>query len=325
MPVPKHEYVSEVWKDGIFANKVIFCTGGAGTICSMQVRAFVHLGANACIVGRKVEKTEQAAKDLETARAGAKVLGIGEVDVRKYEDLAKAAEKCVKELGGIDFVIAGAAGNFLASINQLSPNAFKTVIDIDVIGSYNTLKATLPYLLKSAEKCKSDGLTPSPNGTGGRIIFISATMHYMGQALQTHVNAAKAGVDALSVAVAIEQGPFGITSNVISPGAIAGTEGFARLSKKGTDPMKSPRIPLGRVGTVRDIADATVYLFSDAGSYVNGEVLYDYIADSNSIVDGGAWHVSGTQPGAQWQYPEFLLSGKDVTDAGGSGGKKSKL
>lgn len=83
-------------------NKVVFCTGGAGTICSAQVRALVHLGADACIVGRNVEKTEKMAKDIATARPGAKVIGIGAVDVRKFESLQGAVERCVKELGGID-------------------------------------------------------------------------------------------------------------------------------------------------------------------------------------------------------------------------------
>ena len=86
-------------------DKVVFCTGGAGTICSAQVRAMVHLGANACIIGRNVEKTENMAKDIATARKGAKVLGFGGVDVRKPEALHEAADKCVKELGAIDFVM----------------------------------------------------------------------------------------------------------------------------------------------------------------------------------------------------------------------------
>ena len=84
---------------------MIFCTGGAGTICSAQVRALVHLGANAYIVGRNVEKTENMAKDIATARKGAKVLGIGGVDVRKIESLERAVERCVRELGGVDYVM----------------------------------------------------------------------------------------------------------------------------------------------------------------------------------------------------------------------------
>lgn len=127
MSTPKSDYVSDDWKDGLFSessifyspqakrilianlveleNKVVFCTGGAGTICSAQVRALVHLGADACIVGRNVEKTERAAKDIASVRAGARVIGIGAVDVRKYDSLKDAAERCIKELGGIDFVM----------------------------------------------------------------------------------------------------------------------------------------------------------------------------------------------------------------------------
>ena len=147
----------------------------------------VHLGADACIIGRNVEKTESMAKSIATARSGAKVIGIGAIDVRSIDSLMAAVDRCVAELGGIDFVMyvastpdspgletmhrsivylwaysvgsAGAAGNFLATINQLSANAFKSVIDIDVLGSYNTLKATIPHLVKSAEKHKSDGRT----------------------------------------------------------------------------------------------------------------------------------------------------------------------
>lgn len=137
---------------------------------------------------------------------------------------------------------AGAAGNFLASIHQLSANAFKSVIDIDILGSYNTLKATLPYLVESAQKHRvdsntrkfilsllssiriNDAVKPSPAGTGGRIIFVSATLHYRTAPFQAHVSVAKAGIDALSHTVAIEFGPLGVTSNIISPGPIASTE-----------------------------------------------------------------------------------------------------
>ncbi|KAL9027825.1 MAG: hypothetical protein Q9196_003707 [Gyalolechia fulgens] len=314
MRLAKNEYLSETWKDGIFDNKVIFCTGGAGTICSAQVRALIHLGANACIVGRNVEKTEKMAQDLATARQGANVLGLGSVDVRSIQSLQAAVDRCVNELGGIDFVIAGAAGNFLASINQLSVNAFKSVIDIDVLGSYNTLKATLPALVASAKKHKSDGNTPCPTGTGGRIIFVSATMHYTTMPLQTHVCVAKAGVDALSASTAIEFGPHGVTSNIIAPGPIGGTEGMERLSKKEDTAMGMKNVPLGRYGTVKEIADATVYLFSDAGNFVNGSVL---------VVDGAAWRMKTSSPGSGFEYPDFLLRSEAVS--GVKGMKQSKL
>ena len=192
---------------------------------------------------------------------------------------------------------------------QLSPNAFKSVIDIDLLGSYNTIKTAMPHIIKSAQAHQSDGVTPHPNGTGGRIIAVSATIHYVGLPLQAHVSAAKAGVDAIAVSTAIEYGPLGVTSNVIAPGPIGGTEGMDRLSKR-HNPSERPgkRIPTGRWGTVKEIADATVFLFSDAANYVNGETV---------VVDGGAWHTMAGNPGGEWEYPDFLLSGKVVEGVGG--------
>ena len=294
-------------------NKVVFCTGGAGSICSAQVRALVHLGADACIIGRNVEKTEAAAKAIASVRPGARVIGIGAVDVRKASDLEKSAERCAKELGGIDFVIAGAAGNFLAPLTQLSSNAFKSVMDIDALGSFNTFKATAQYLVESARRNKTDG-KGSSSSTGGRILFVSATLHFTGIPLQTHVAAAKAAVDALSNNVAIEYGPRGVTSNIIAPGPIEGTEGMERLSRPEEKERTAKGIPSGRMGTVREIADGTVYLFSGAGNYVNGHCL---------VVDGAAWRTSTLGAGGAFQYPDFLLRGDDVS--GVKGGKGSKL
>ncbi|KAI0523756.1 hypothetical protein F5B22DRAFT_415519 [Xylaria bambusicola] len=317
MPIPRSEYLSNVWKDGIFDGRVVFVTGGAGTICSAQTRAMVHLGANACIIGRNVEKTESVAADIATARKGAKVLGIGGCDVRDPESLKNAADRCVKELGAIDFVIAGAAGNFIAPISGLSSNGFKTVMEIDVLGTYNTVKATIPYLIESAKR------NPNPPGdglTGGRIIYVSATFHYAGMPMQAHVAAAKSSVDSISASVALEYGPYGVTSNVIAPGGIEGTEGMDRLSSTKMDYKDTAKhIPSGRWGTIRDVADATVYLFSDAGNYVNGNVL---------VVDGADWRNKGTGVGRDlsMQYPNYLLNWTETQKYVKSGRKeKPKL
>lgn len=173
----------------------------------------------------------------------------------------------------------------------MSANAFKSVIDIDVLGTFNTVKATMPHLLRS----------PTP-----RIIYVSATFHYTGMPLQAHVSAAKAAVDSLMASVALEYGPRGVTSNVIAPGGIEGTEGMARLGSDRTEDMNAytKGIPLGRLGTVKDIADATVYLFSEAGNYVNGQVL---------AVDGAAWRRQGAimvGVDTEMKYPDFLLAGE---------------
>ncbi|KAJ2902567.1 uncharacterized protein MKZ38_000397 [Zalerion maritima] len=311
MAVPRSEYLSSVWRDGIFNDRVVFVTGGAGTICSAQTRALVSLGCNACIIGRNPSKTESAAASIAQCRPGAKVIGLGNVDVRSPDSLSQAAARCVSELGGIDFVIAGAAGNFVAPLSALSPNGFKAVIDIDVLGTFNTCKATLPYLVESAKQY---------SGQGGRLLAISATFHYTGLPLQAHVASAKAGVDALMHSISLEYGPLGVTANVIAPGAIGGTEGMARLASSESLAQKAmvKAIPLGKLGTVKDIADATVYLFSDAGAYVNGHTL---------VVDGAAWRRQGAtavgiDPGMQ--YPNFLLDGKisDNVKTGREGSSK---
>ena len=217
MAVPREQFLSPVWRDGIFTNKVLFCTGGAGTICSMQVRAFVALGGNACIIGRNPEKTTSGAASIALVRPGSKVIGLS-VDVRDADALAEAANTCVRELGSLDFAIAGAAGNFLAPMTQLSSNAFKSVMDIDALGSFNTAKAVLPHLVRSAKKHGNTGAA-QPTGTGGRMVFVSASFHYTGKPLQAHVAAAKAAVDQISHSVGIEFGPHGVTSNVITTGS----------------------------------------------------------------------------------------------------------
>ncbi|KAI9737806.1 MAG: hypothetical protein M1834_009175 [Cirrosporium novae-zelandiae] len=281
-PLPLSDYLSDIWKPNLFANTTVFCTGGSGTICSAQVRALVHLGANACIVGRNTQKVEDMAESIKTARQGSKILGIGGVDVREIESLQEAVEKCVSELGGIDLVIAGAAGNFLSPLSGLSANAFKSVIDIDLLGSFNTFKATIPHLLHShlLDSPRATGQRlPSPNLTPS-ILFISATFHYTSFPTQAHASAAKAGVDALSANIAVEYGPLGIRSNILAPGPIEGTEGMKRLSIPGREQEMTSRVPLGRWGTVREIADATIWVMGEGARFVNG---------TGVVVDGGAW------------------------------------
>lgn len=273
------------WKKDLFKGKVVFVTGGAGTICRVQVEAMVLLGCKAAIIGRDKEKTVEAAREVsslvgkdENGRDA--VLPVCNIDVRNFEQLQDAARQTVAEFGRIDFVIAGAAGNFICDLANLSPNAFKSVVSIDLLGSFNTVKACFTELVKSK----------------GSILFVSATFHYYGVPFQSHVGAAKAGIDALSNSIAVEWGPLGIRSNCVAPGAIGGTEGFKRLALKEFQNNSGDKIPLQRLGTTKDIAEATVYLFSPASSYVTGTV---------QIVDGGMWQL-GTIFG-QSMYPKMLM------------------
>ncbi len=187
-------------------------------------------------------------------------------------------------------------------------------MDIDTIGTFNTIKVTIPHLIESAAR------NPNANAsgtTGGRLLSTSATFHDPAMPLQCHVSAAKAAIDSLMGSVALEYGPYGVTANSLAPGAIAGTEGMARLaSSEVSTEQQTKGIPSGRWGTVRDIADATVFLFSDAGNYVNGTTI---------VVDGAGWRRQGGAAlgvDSNMTYPEFLLTGgisKNIKD-----GRKSK-
>lgn len=269
-----------IWKPNMFQGKVVFVTGGAGTICRVQTEAMVLLGCKAVIVGRNQEKTRKAAHEIsELVGDPHACLPISGVDVRDVNQLHEAVKLTIKKFGRLDFVIAGAAGNFIADFTHLSSNAFKSVVSIDLLGSFNTVKACFPELVK----------------TKGSVIFVSATLHYYGVPFQSHVGAAKAGIDALSNALAVELGPLGIRLNCIAPGAIANTEGLARLSPADPKTELVNNIPLQKLGTTTDIANTTVFLFSPAASYITGTI---------SIVDGGAWHLGS--PMARGLYPNSL-------------------
>jgi len=240
-------------------------------------------GADAVIIGRKLERLTEAAKELSAATGQTCIPA--QADVRHPKSLQEAVAKTIEKFGRIDFVICGAAGNFLAPISGVSENAFKTVMEIDTLGTYNTIKATLAHVRASH----------------GSYIHVSATLHYNGTPFQVHVSAAKAAVDALSAVLAIEEGPRGVRSNVIAPGPISGTEGMDRLSVKDSDGVRQHwNYPVGRPGHVKDVANATVFLFSDAASYITGQVL---------PVDGGCEHIRGTT----LPYPQSVLDPSSVS------------
>ena len=147
---------------------------------------------------------------------------------------------------------------------ELSPNGFGTVVDIDLKGTFNVCRAAFAELKKNR----------------GQILNISATLHYLGTPMQLHVSAAKAGVDALTRNLAVEWGRYGIRVNAIAPGPIGDTEGMKRLVPEPIKEKLRQRIPLGRFGEIADIERAAIFLCSEAAGYINGTVM---------VVDGGHW------------------------------------
>jgi peroxisomal 2,4-dienoyl-CoA reductase len=263
----------KIFADGLLAGHVAFVTGGGTGITGGVARALAEAGADVALVSRSLEHLEPAAKainDARQTRAGAPALPVtGEAfavaaDVRNPDEVQQAITATIERFGKIDIVVNGAAGNFLCKAEELSPNGFGTVVDIDLKGTFNVCRAAFDELKKNR----------------GQILNISATLHYLGTPMQLHVSAAKAGVDALTRNLAVEWGRYGIRVNAIAPGPIEDTEGMKRLVPEPIKEKLRQRVPLGRFGLIKDIEAAALFLCSDAANYINGTVL---------VVDGGHW------------------------------------
>ena len=257
----------------LFKNKTVFITGGGSGINLGVAKNFAALGANIAICGRTEAKLEGAAAELRAL--GAKVC-TAVADVREFAALEAALAKTKAELGAIDVLVCGAAGNFLVPAEELSANGFKTVIDIDLLGSFNAASAAFTQLQE----------------TRGCVIFISAGQAYMPYAYQVHVAAAKAGIDMMMKNLALEWGRHGIRCNSIVPGPIEGTEGMKRLSNPEVVTQLEESIPLGRMGTVDEIGQVAVFLASPMASYVSGTVL---VTDGGQNLAGSAIFNRGTE------------------------------
>lgn len=255
-----------IFVDGILNGRVAFVTGGGTGITGGVARALAESGASVALVSRKLDHLQPAADAIN--QNGGKAIAVA-ADVRDPEAVEKAVAQTVAQLGKIDIVVNGAAGNFLCAAEELSPNGFGTVIDIDLKGTFNVCRATFAQL---KEHC-------------GQILNISATLHYLGTPMQLHVSSAKAGVDALTRNLAVEWGRYGIRVNGIAPGPIEDTEGMKRLVPEPVKDRLRKGIPLGRFGRIADIERAALFICSDAASFINGVTL---------VVDGGHW-LTGTR------------------------------
>ena len=237
------------------AGRNAFVAGGSSGINLEIAQRLAEAGSRVTLISRSAEKIDAAARSI--TGLGGQALGIA-ADVRDFDAVEAAFSQAKDKFGEIDIVISGAAGNFRVPALGMSANAFKTVIDIDLIGTFNVLRASFAHLRKP----------------GASLISISAPQGAHPEMFQAHACAAKAGVNMLTKCLAMEWGPAGVRVNAISPGPIAGTEGVARLAADPTlEAAWKDRLALRRYGTKRDIAGLALFLSTEAGGYITGAIL----------------------------------------------------
>lgn len=238
-----------------YRGRHVFVAGGSSGINLGIAEAFARAGARVSLISRSADK-------VDAAVAGLRALGTDAwgqaADVREPEAVAAALQAAFLRFGPIDVLVSGAAGNFLARALDLSPRAFKTVVDIDLLGSFNVARLAYEHLRKP----------------GALVLQISASQAFTPTPFQAHVCAAKAGVDMLTQVLALEWGPAGVRVNSIVPGPIADTEGLQRLAPTpdALDTM-ARRVPLQRLGRRDDIANMALVLASELAAFVTGVVL----------------------------------------------------
>ncbi len=268
--------MASIFRPGLLDGQVALVTGGGTGIGLGISQLLAELGAHVVMASRKPAHLEAARADIESR--GGKVTAV-QLDVRDPEQVKAAVDGIAQQLGRIDVLVNNAAGNFYAPSATLSPNAWKSVVEIDLYGTFYCSQAVYPIMAAQG---------------GGRIVSTSMTLHYRGWPMMAHATAAKAGVDALTRTLAVEWAPQRIRVNAIAPGPIP-TEGvrkaftppadsgvpdvfaaadarMAEFAKKG--------IPLGRWGSPRDIANMVAFLASPAGDWITGSIF---------VIDGGEW------------------------------------
>ncbi|OUM02284.1 SDR family oxidoreductase [Variovorax sp. JS1663] len=239
-----------------YSGRHVFVFGGTTGINFGVAQAFARQGAAVTVASRSEDNVNAAATAL--GEQGAPVLGVC-ADVRNFDAVGQALEQAVARFGPLDVLVSGAAGNFLCEAGGMSSNGFRTVVDIDLVGTFHVMRQAHRHLRRP----------------GGSVINITAPQASIPMRYQAHCGAAKAGVDQLTRILALEWGAEGLRINAISPGPIEGTEGVRRLMAPSDEARRAAvdAVPLKRLGTLHDIANLALFLGSPHAGYISGAVI----------------------------------------------------
>lgn len=253
-----------MFQPDLLHGKRILITGGGTGLGKGMARRFLELGAAVYICGRRKEVLAETQAEL--SRATKATIHALPCDVRNSAAVEEMIETIWKD-GALDVVVNNAAGNFLARTEELSPRAFEAVIGIVLMGTIHVTMACGRRWLDA--------------GHAGVVLNIAATYSSSGSAYVVPSAISKSGVVALTRSLAVEWGNRGIRMNAISPGPIPTEGAFSRLMPRPElEKFALARNPLGRFGTVEELANFAAFLVSDGSSYINGEVV---------TMDGGEW------------------------------------
>ncbi len=248
-----------IFKEGLLTNKIALITGGGSGIGRGIAHAFARLGARVVLLGRNLEKLEKVSEELRAFSAESL---IAQADVREPEQIQAAVQAAIDRFGKIDILVNNAAGNFLARTEELSVKGWKAVTGIVLDGTFYCSQAVGKEMIKHG---------------GGSIVNIVATYAWTGNPFTAPSAAAKAGVVALTRSLGVEWAKHKIRVNAVAPGPIQ-TEGASKRLWAGFEEKLAQEVPMKRFGTIEEIAQAVIYLVSEASAYITGEVL---------VVDGG--------------------------------------
>jgi len=237
-------------------DKVAIITGGGTGIGRAIALEFARAGANSTIASRNLGNLEKVAEEVKSM--GKRCLAIA-TDIRIPEQVDKMVQQTVNEFGRVDIMVNNAGASFMCPVDDLSPNGWDAIVNINLKGTFLCSKAAGKVMIQQK---------------AGKIINITSVAGIDGSPLMAHYGAAKAGVVDFTKSLAIEWAKHNITVNAIAPGLIE-TEGVKAQMELDPDGVKEilERVPLGRYGQPEEIAYAAIFLASEASSFITEETL----------------------------------------------------